>query len=62
MPASAAELVMSLFADGTAGDRMMTTDLVIDELDSWVNPDHAMAMPSIWSSVSSPPPLAVAVR
>ena len=61
MSAGTAELVMSLFADGTNDDRLVTTDLVIDELDSWVNPSAAQSIPCIWSIVIGAPTLEVRV-
>ncbi len=61
MSASAAELVMSLFADDTTDDRRVTTDLVIDELDSWVNPSAAQSIPCIWSIVVGAPLVEVRV-
>lgn len=62
MPARTADLIMTIFTDGRPGDRTVTTDLVIDELDSWMNPNASMAIPTIWSKISVAPQRAVAAR
>lgn len=54
MPASTAEFVMSYLTDGRYRRWPVEVNLVIEELDSWMNPEGALAIPTIWSKTDGP--------